>query len=280
MRHYFPVFAVLGGVLMLFSMAMLVPLGFAWFGRRCRALGLRRGARHHLHLRRAAVLHLPPRAARTAAARRLPAGLAGLDRAAGLRHAAAAPPHPGAVGHRRVLRSRVRDDDDRRDRAHRPRQAARVDQRLALLHGADRGHGHPRARRRDPAAARRRRQPGVQGRDAGADEGREAHAADRRAPRAACGPSTSSSRWPACSPIAGPGWAGPTRSCTCARRWGSAASPPTTRRSPPSTRRRSRRSPSSSCCWPGSTSRSTSSSGGSARCARCGATPRRARTSR
>jgi trk system potassium uptake protein len=32
MRHYFPVFAVLGGVLMLFSMAMLVPLAFAWFG--------------------------------------------------------------------------------------------------------------------------------------------------------------------------------------------------------------------------------------------------------
>ncbi|HSN46317.1 MAG TPA: potassium transporter TrkG [Casimicrobiaceae bacterium] len=32
MRYYFPVFAVLGGVLMLFSMAMLVPLAFAWFG--------------------------------------------------------------------------------------------------------------------------------------------------------------------------------------------------------------------------------------------------------
>jgi trk system potassium uptake protein TrkH len=32
MRHYFPVFAVLGGVVMLFSMAMLVPLAFAWFG--------------------------------------------------------------------------------------------------------------------------------------------------------------------------------------------------------------------------------------------------------
>jgi trk system potassium uptake protein TrkH len=32
MRHYFPVFAVLGGVVMLFSMAMIVPLAFAWFG--------------------------------------------------------------------------------------------------------------------------------------------------------------------------------------------------------------------------------------------------------
>jgi trk system potassium uptake protein len=31
-RYYFPVFAVLGGVLMLFSLAMLVPLAFAYFG--------------------------------------------------------------------------------------------------------------------------------------------------------------------------------------------------------------------------------------------------------
>lgn len=30
MRHYFPVFTVLGGVLMLFALTMLVPLGFAW----------------------------------------------------------------------------------------------------------------------------------------------------------------------------------------------------------------------------------------------------------
>lgn len=32
MRHYFPVFAVLGVVLMLFSLTMAVPLGFAWWG--------------------------------------------------------------------------------------------------------------------------------------------------------------------------------------------------------------------------------------------------------
>jgi trk system potassium uptake protein TrkH len=32
MRHYYPVFAMLGGVLMLFALAMLVPLGFAWIG--------------------------------------------------------------------------------------------------------------------------------------------------------------------------------------------------------------------------------------------------------
>jgi Trk-type K+ transport system membrane component len=32
MRHYFPIFAVLGGVLVLFGFAMLVPLGFAWVG--------------------------------------------------------------------------------------------------------------------------------------------------------------------------------------------------------------------------------------------------------
>jgi len=32
-RHYLPVFAVLGGVLMIFSLAMLVPLAFAYFGR-------------------------------------------------------------------------------------------------------------------------------------------------------------------------------------------------------------------------------------------------------
>jgi trk system potassium uptake protein TrkH len=32
-RHYFPVFAVLGGVLMLFSLTMAVPLAFAWVGR-------------------------------------------------------------------------------------------------------------------------------------------------------------------------------------------------------------------------------------------------------
>ncbi len=32
MRFYFPVFAVLGGVLVLFGLAMLVPLGFAWIG--------------------------------------------------------------------------------------------------------------------------------------------------------------------------------------------------------------------------------------------------------
>jgi trk system potassium uptake protein len=31
-RHYFPVFAVLGGVLMLFSLTMAVPLAFAWVG--------------------------------------------------------------------------------------------------------------------------------------------------------------------------------------------------------------------------------------------------------
>ncbi|NDY93974.1 TrkH family potassium uptake protein [Ideonella livida] len=30
MRHYFPVFTVLGGVIMLFSLTMLVPLGFSW----------------------------------------------------------------------------------------------------------------------------------------------------------------------------------------------------------------------------------------------------------
>ena len=33
MRHYFPVFAMLGGVLMLFALTMLVPLGFAWLGQ-------------------------------------------------------------------------------------------------------------------------------------------------------------------------------------------------------------------------------------------------------
>lgn len=33
MRHYFPVFAVLGVVLMLFGLTMLVPLGFAWVGQ-------------------------------------------------------------------------------------------------------------------------------------------------------------------------------------------------------------------------------------------------------
>jgi len=32
MRHFFPVFAILGGVLMIFALAMLVPLGFAWAG--------------------------------------------------------------------------------------------------------------------------------------------------------------------------------------------------------------------------------------------------------
>ncbi len=32
MRHYLPVFAVLGGVLMLFALTMLVPLAFAWWG--------------------------------------------------------------------------------------------------------------------------------------------------------------------------------------------------------------------------------------------------------
>ena len=33
MKHFAPVFAILGGVLMLFSLTMLVPLGFAWVGR-------------------------------------------------------------------------------------------------------------------------------------------------------------------------------------------------------------------------------------------------------
>jgi trk system potassium uptake protein len=33
MRFYFPVFALLGGVLMLFGMAMVVPLAFAWVGQ-------------------------------------------------------------------------------------------------------------------------------------------------------------------------------------------------------------------------------------------------------
>jgi trk system potassium uptake protein len=32
MKYYFPVFAVLGGVLMLFALTMLVPLAFAWIG--------------------------------------------------------------------------------------------------------------------------------------------------------------------------------------------------------------------------------------------------------
>jgi trk system potassium uptake protein len=32
MKHFAPVFAILGGVLMLFSLTMLVPLGFAWVG--------------------------------------------------------------------------------------------------------------------------------------------------------------------------------------------------------------------------------------------------------
>ncbi len=32
MRYYFPIFALLGGVLMLFGLAMLVPLAFAWLG--------------------------------------------------------------------------------------------------------------------------------------------------------------------------------------------------------------------------------------------------------
>ena len=32
MKYYFPVFAVLGGVLMLFALTMLVPLAFAWVG--------------------------------------------------------------------------------------------------------------------------------------------------------------------------------------------------------------------------------------------------------
>ena len=32
MRHYFPVFTVLGGVLMSFALTMFVPLGFAWVG--------------------------------------------------------------------------------------------------------------------------------------------------------------------------------------------------------------------------------------------------------
>jgi trk system potassium uptake protein TrkH len=32
MKHFAPVIAILGGVLMLFSLAMLVPLGFAWVG--------------------------------------------------------------------------------------------------------------------------------------------------------------------------------------------------------------------------------------------------------
>jgi trk system potassium uptake protein TrkH len=31
-KHYLPVFSVLGGVVMLFALTMLVPLGFAWFG--------------------------------------------------------------------------------------------------------------------------------------------------------------------------------------------------------------------------------------------------------
>ena len=33
MKHYFPVFAVLGGVLMLFALTMAVPLAFAWVGQ-------------------------------------------------------------------------------------------------------------------------------------------------------------------------------------------------------------------------------------------------------
>ena len=32
MKHYLPVFAVLGGVLMLFALTMAVPLAFAWLG--------------------------------------------------------------------------------------------------------------------------------------------------------------------------------------------------------------------------------------------------------
>jgi len=32
MTYYFPVLAVLGGVLMIFALAMLVPLAFAFFG--------------------------------------------------------------------------------------------------------------------------------------------------------------------------------------------------------------------------------------------------------
>jgi len=33
MKHFAPVFAILGGVLMLFALTMLVPLGFAWVGQ-------------------------------------------------------------------------------------------------------------------------------------------------------------------------------------------------------------------------------------------------------
>ena len=157
----------------------------------------------------------------------------------------------------------------RRHRAHRAGQAAAVDQRLALLHGAGRAAWAsscwrwPSCRCWAWAAAQlfKAETPGPM-KDA------EAHAAHRRDRARPVGASTSASRWPASSPTAGPAWAGPTPSCTCARPWAWAAS----RRYDASfgalrTRRRSRPWPSSSCCWRASTSRCTSWPGGSARCA-------------
>ena len=65
-------------------------------------------------------------------------------------------------------------------RAFRNRSAAVADQHLAPLDGVDRRHGNTGAGGSDSAAARCRRRAGVQGRDHGSAEGNKAHAAHRR----------------------------------------------------------------------------------------------------
>ncbi|MCK7492368.1 MAG: hypothetical protein MZW92_12760 [Comamonadaceae bacterium] len=76
---------------MIFAITMIVPLAFAFFGNDAALVGLRHARSvDHLLAGGCAVAGHAPLPARTAAARRLPAGDAGVDRAAGLRHAAAA----------------------------------------------------------------------------------------------------------------------------------------------------------------------------------------------
>jgi hypothetical protein len=85
------VFALLGGMVVLFALLMLVPLAFAWVGNDAALHALRTGHRASRWPPARLFMSLPAALpARTAAARRLPAGDADLGRAAGLRRAAAA----------------------------------------------------------------------------------------------------------------------------------------------------------------------------------------------
>jgi Trk K+ transport system NAD-binding subunit len=217
-------FAVLGGVLMLFSLTLPCRWPLPG-GMTTPADGLRRGLRHHAGLWRRAVLRLPQArlAARTAAARRLPAGDAGVGGAAGLRRAAADVLPARAELHRCLFRSRVGPDHHRRHGAHGAGQlplSINVWRCFMVLLG---GMGII------VLAVAILPLLGVGGSQVfkaetpGPDEGREAHAAHRRNGARLWG-CTSPSPPPASSPTAWPAWAGPMPSCTCAPPWAWAAS--------------------------------------------------------